>query len=180
MDFSSPATILLQTEITNNGTEKKKAPGKKAHFSPLEDHQLVELVKIYGSEEQYVWDLISFYMKGRSPRQCRERYKLYLEEGIKKKEKWTNEEDEILLEKYKLFGPRWKLMEKYFTGRTSYSIKNRYVSLKRKELKRLKYSKDEYKDENDNSISVNDDDDKLENYFLFENNYSDNFFDIFQ
>ena len=35
MDFSSPATILLQTETMNNGTEKKKAPGKKRIFRLL-------------------------------------------------------------------------------------------------------------------------------------------------
>ena len=70
-------------------------------------------------------------MKGRNARQCRERYKLFLSDGIKKKVKWTKEEDDILLSKYACFGPHWKMMEKFFIGRTSYNIKNRYASLQR-------------------------------------------------
>ena len=180
MNYSSSASNLSQSMLKNSNTDKKETR-KRTPFSQLEDYQLKELVKMYGIEKPYVWDLISLYMKGRSARQCRERYKLYLDEGIKRKEKWTNEEDEILLSKYELLGPRWKLMEKFFPGRNSYSIKNRYSSLKRKELKKLKYSKEEYKDENSISMQIDDDDEnKLENIFHFETNYSDYFFDTFQ
>ena len=181
MNFASPASNISQSVINNSGTEKKEKPRKRAPFSPFEDRQLKELVKMYGIEQPYVWDLISLHMKGRSARQCRERYKLYLDEGIKRKEKWTEEEDEILLSKYKLLGPRWKSMEIFFTGRTSYCIKNRYSSLKRKELKKLKYSKDDYNDESSTYMAINDDyGDNFENIFLFGSSYSDNFFDTFQ
>lgn len=173
MEVSSPASNQLQTETNKNEIGKKDVPLKRAHFSVLEDHQLKELVKLYGTEKPYVWELIASCMKGRSARQCRERYNLFLDEGIKKKEKWTSEEDEILLSKYQLLGPRWKEMEKFFTGRTSYNIKNRYSSLKRKEIKRLKYSKDE----SQFSMSNSSDDDKSEDFFFFESDFSDIFFD---
>ena len=135
--------------MLKNSNIDKKETRKRTPFSQLEDYQLKELVKMYGIEKPYVWDLISLYMKGRSARQCRERYKLYLDEGIKRKEKWTNEEDEILLSKYELLGPRWKLMEKFFPGRNSYSIKNRFISLKRKEKNKKKSSNN---NENDDKV----------------------------
>lgn len=39
---------------------------------------------------------------------------------------WTQEEDAILTEKYKLIGPKWVQMRQFFPHRTANSIKNRY------------------------------------------------------
>ena len=71
-------------------------------------------------------------MKCRSPRQCRERYQLFLSDQVRKNAKWTLEEDEILLSKYHFFGPHWKKLEPFFVGRTSYNIKNRFTFLSRR------------------------------------------------
>lgn len=168
MDLSSAFSNLFHTEESNNNAQKQVMPRKRNPFSPNEDKQLLELVKLYGSEKQYVWNIISLKMNGRSARQCRERYKLYLDEGIKRNVKWTKEEDEILLSKYELHGPHWKFMEKYFTGRTSYSIKNRYISLKKKQSKGPTNTKNEAND--DNNIIINsfiNDDINFEDIFFF-------------
>lgn len=68
-------------------------------------------------------------MDGRNVRQCRERFQFYLDEKTKNTERWSKEEDEILLSKFNELGPRWKLMEPFFVKRNMYSIKNRYKAL---------------------------------------------------
>lgn len=120
----------------NNQLDKSQAPHRtRFPFSAKEDQLLIQLVKQFGINDKINWYYIAMHIEGRSARQCRERYQLYLSEGIKRKEKWTKEEDELLLEKYSALGPKWKKMEQYFEGRTSYSIKNRYISLKKKKNK---------------------------------------------
>ena len=94
-------------------------------FSPDEDNQLRFLVKAYGEQN---WYIIASQMPNRSVRQCRERWQLFLNSNVKHG-KWTQEEDKILTEKYQELGPKWKLLESFFTGRTSYSIRNRWISL---------------------------------------------------
>lgn len=108
----------------HNNKTRKRHP-----FSPKEDKQLSELVRIHGENVNTAWELIANEMKGRNARQCRERYNLFLNDKIKKNVKWTKEEDDLLLSKFAFFGPHWKIIEKYFNGRTSYNIKNRFRSL---------------------------------------------------
>lgn len=180
MDFSSPVCSPIQAQTSNQKDEEKVIPRKRIPFTPYEDKKLLELVKYYGVDKKYVWDLVSLSMNGRNSRQCRERYKLFLEDGIKRKVQWTKEEDEILLSKYELHGPHWKLMEKYFTGRTSYSIKNRFISLKRKEKNKKKSSSNNENDDKITLISTNNDDLKFDCSFTFGSDNYDNYFYIFQ
>ena len=65
MNYSSSASNLSQSMLKNSNIDKKETR-KRTPFSQLEDYQLKELVKMYGIEKPYVWDLISLYMKGRS------------------------------------------------------------------------------------------------------------------
>ena len=50
---------------------------------------------------------------------------------IYKKEKWTEEDNNLLLSKYAIYGSKWKEMESYFKGRASYSIRNGYSFLQK-------------------------------------------------
>lgn len=104
-------------------------------FSLKEDMLLIKLVKQFATAERINWYYIANQIEGRSVRQCRERYQLFLSDGIKRKVKWTKEEDELLLAKYSILGPKWKKMEEFFDGRTSYSIKNRFISLEKERKK---------------------------------------------
>ncbi|KAK8871807.1 hypothetical protein M9Y10_007550 [Tritrichomonas musculus] len=101
-------------------------------FTKEEDEQLLQLVQYFGVNDKNNWYFIASHINGRSPRQCRERYQLFLSDNIRKKAKWTKEEDELLISKYKVYGPHWKQLEKFFVGRTSYNIKNRFISLNRR------------------------------------------------
>ena len=120
-------------KINVSKLDDKEPKNRTRHpFSKKEDNLLMELVRLYDTSDKNNWYLIAYHMDGRSPRQCRERYQLFLSQGINKKVKWTKDEDDLLLSKYEILGPRWKKMEEYFPGRNSYTIKNRFISLNRK------------------------------------------------
>ena len=74
---------------------------KKAHpkfkFGADEDIQLKDLVLKYGENN---WTQIAQNMPNRNARQCKERWCNYLSPNICKSP-WTQDEDNLLLEKYK-------------------------------------------------------------------------------
>lgn len=115
-------------------------PRKRNPFTAEEDQKILDLVQLYQDTSKVNWYFIATQLQGRNVRQCRERYQLFLSDGIKRKVKWTSEEDEILLKQYQVLGPRWKQMESFFEGRTSYSIKNRFISLTRHNSKSFGFS----------------------------------------
>ena len=94
---------------------------RKQPFTSQEDIQLLKLVGTFGTN----WKAVSTYMNGRTQRQCRERYRTYLAPGIKN-DPWTKEEDDIVKEKYLIFGPKWALISTFVPGRSDNSIKNRF------------------------------------------------------
>ena len=100
---------------------------KRNHFSREEDERLRLLVEKYGENE---WSLVCSEMPNRTIRQCRERWQHHLKETVLKS-KWSSEEDRLLFVKYQEIGPKWKYMEKYFPGRTSINIRNRFNCLRR-------------------------------------------------
>lgn len=102
-------------------------PHPKAQFSSKEDTQLIALVKYYGENN---WELVSQLMENRNVRQCRERYTKYLSPDINR-DPWTREEDSLLIEKHRQFGPKWVKISKFFNKRTDAAIKNRWNILLR-------------------------------------------------
>ncbi|MDR2598232.1 MAG: SANT/Myb domain-containing protein [Holosporales bacterium] len=63
-------------------------------FSTEEDARLVELVRRYQetTSVQVDWTIIARDMENRNPRQCRERFKCYLNPDLDHKTPWTDEE----------------------------------------------------------------------------------------
>lgn len=102
-------------------------PHPKMQFTPSEDAQLVKLVKTYGESN---WETIANIMGNRNIRQCKERYMKYLSPDINRCP-FTEEEDNILIEKYNAFGPRWVKISKFFNNRTDAALKNRWNVLVR-------------------------------------------------
>ncbi|OHT06300.1 Myb-like DNA-binding domain containing protein [Tritrichomonas foetus] len=112
-------------------------------FSREEDLLLKELVSKFGEDN---WTAVAHSMTNRSVRQCRERWQNSLSENVIKS-KWSEEEDQVLLSQYEKTGPKWKNMEVFFPGRTSYSIRNRFNSLYKKMVKsEIDDQSDEYSD----------------------------------
>jgi hypothetical protein len=110
----------------------------RSMFTAAEDRKLIKLVSDSGRRPN--WRAISIIMKTRTPRQCRERYQNYLSPSIEHMD-WTQEEDNIILEKFGYIGPKWNLISKFLNGRTGNSIRNRFQSIQRRLKKLEKMSK---------------------------------------
>jgi hypothetical protein len=91
-------------------------------FTQEEDAALLRLVDEHGVN---AWTTICSCMKGRTSRQCKERYYTYLSPDVTTAP-WTSQEDDLVVQKVGEFGPRWSDISKFFQGRTPNAIKNRW------------------------------------------------------
>jgi hypothetical protein len=99
----------------------KQASARKG-FTPDEDLRLSHLVHVYGSSK---WERIAQFMNGRNARQCRERWRTMLSPGLTNGP-WSHAEDQLLVQLYRVFGPKWSNIAKRFTGRSDCNVKNRW------------------------------------------------------
>lgn len=100
----------------------------RSKFTPEEDQKLIYIVS---SSPDIKWSKVAELMKNKTSRQCRERYKNYLANGINQSP-WSPEEDQVLLKAYSEIGPSWSHMTSLFKGRTCVNIKNHYAKIKNK------------------------------------------------
>lgn len=117
---NSNLQFQMQETILNNNFDKNRKI--RVPFSKEEDEKIKLLVDLYGAKN---WALISSFINGRTPKQCRDRYKNYLAPGFFLGQ-WTNEEDELLKKLYEEYGPKWSTLAKSFNDRSPGSIKNRW------------------------------------------------------
>jgi hypothetical protein len=81
-------------------------------------------------------DKIAQKIDGRSAKQCRERWTNFLNPNIKKGP-FSGEEDCILIEQWKLFGPRWAVIADQLPGRTQIKIRDRFKTLRTRHCEEL-------------------------------------------
>ena len=93
----------------------------RKRFTPNED-MLLKTIAMRGIMS---WDEIAKYLPGRTGRQCRDRYNNYLNKTVIHKN-WTEEEDQIIIEKYKQYGPRWTVISNFLDSRSGNNVKNRW------------------------------------------------------
>ncbi|OHS98498.1 hypothetical protein TRFO_35068 [Tritrichomonas foetus] len=114
-------------------SNKKLQLPKKYHrsqFTKEEDCELTQLVEQFGTNS---WEMISSKMMNRTIRQCKERWQYYLSPDVSN-EPWTEEEETLLIQKYKEMGPKWKQIAECFHNRTSTMIKNKWLCYRRKKF----------------------------------------------
>ena len=109
---------------------KRIRPGIiKGAWSKEEDDTILSLVDLYGKN----WSLIAKKVPTRNGKQIRDRFLNYLDPEINRN-KFTVEEDEMIIKLYIEYGSKWSTIAKFFSGRTGDMIKNRFYSCLRKKV----------------------------------------------
>jgi len=121
-------------------TERRK-------WVPEEDEKLTKLVKKYGTKN---WRIIASHLRGRLPKQCRERWINHLDPTIVKG-RLTEKEWKLVLDAHEELGNRWSEIAKLLPGRTPNQIKNHWHAMVRKTNKRK--FKDYYQEDQDTDSS---------------------------
>ena len=98
---------------------------QRTRFTKAEDELLRQLAE---SQKNPKWSEIAHQLKGRTARQCRERYNNYLRPDLINGP-WTPEEDESLIRLYEMHGPKWALISRSFESRSPVNVKNRHSTL---------------------------------------------------
>lgn len=98
---------------------------QRTRFTKPEDELLKKLVE---SQKQPNWNEIALKLKNRTARQCRERYNNYLRPNLINGP-WTKEEEELLIQLYEKYGPKWSLISQSFNSRSPVNIKNHHSSM---------------------------------------------------
>lgn len=105
----------------------------KGSWTREEDEMIIQFVKEYGTKN---WTKLAASLPGRIGKQCRERWKNNLDPDVNKG-KWTQEEDQILIELHEKMGNQWVKMTEYLPGRSDNNIKNRWNSTLKKQLESI-------------------------------------------
>ncbi|KAJ6217521.1 hypothetical protein RDWZM_008678 [Blomia tropicalis] len=103
----------LQCRSRWNSLQNKKNNVSKKDWTPEEDTNLIELVKLHGPR----WTTIAKHMKSRNVSQCIRRWKYTLDPKILKGS-WTPEEDEKLRKLIKKYGSKWSIIAQNMGNRS--------------------------------------------------------------
>jgi hypothetical protein len=136
--FISAASYAAVPDSSSSGEFAVAASAQRPfacnRFSLEEDQQLRELVAQYETNPNKCgdkWVEISRHMPNRNPKQCKERWRNYLNPTLNSSP-WTPEEDALLEQKFKEIGPKWARIATFFTGRTDMNCKNRCNTIQRR------------------------------------------------
>ena len=128
-------TIKLLKNINN---DFKIFSSKKLKYKTIwtneEDRLLSHLTKIYGIKS---WSKIARHFECKTPIQCSGRYRRII--PINKKGKWSNEEDNLLLNLMKTHGKNWSKITKHFLSRTGKQLRDRFINVLDSEINRNKF-----------------------------------------
>ncbi|XP_018564000.1 uncharacterized protein LOC108905546 [Anoplophora glabripennis] len=114
---------------------------KKGDFTTEEDSRLVQLVHRHRMGNYIPWVKIVQHFKKRTRAQLHHRYTYYLTQNDKKKGKFTDAEDILLMILVDRFGKNFKKCSEYLPTRSMVQIKARYNSNLQQKLKKGSFTK---------------------------------------
>ena len=105
-------------------------PLERQKFTIDEDNLIKDLVGKFGIK---AWGKISLQLPGRTARQCRERYVYYLQPHLVNGP-WTEEEEQLLIQKFQQYGSKWAKIATFFESRSDVNLKNHWAAMKRRKI----------------------------------------------
>ena len=146
--LTNPISQISSTSSSDSTDDEKEEGFKnqksKEKFTEVEDMKLKQLVSFLGTKN---WKFISKEMGTKNARQCRERWRNYLNPELNLGS-YTVQEDMLIVNLFNKLGPKWKKISNYLPGRSPNSIRNRMKHLKNyplrvqiENLKRMSFAK---------------------------------------
>jgi hypothetical protein len=112
----------MSKQVTKSEGNFFSKSSSKCLWNVSEDRVLYDVVQVHKPKN---WNFIATLVRGRSAKQCRERWHNHVDPSLKKG-KWTPEEDMIITKMIATVGFKWALIAKSIPGRADNDIKNRY------------------------------------------------------
>lgn len=103
-------------------TQRKAPSYRKAMWSQSEDQLLLAAVNKFGTNN---WGVVASEVRGRTGKQCRERWAGILNPALAK-QPWTEEEDELLKNLHSKYGNKWAQIAVHIKGRSTIALRNRW------------------------------------------------------
>jgi len=111
----------------------QQKPKGKGSWSDEEDQLLLTLVKEHGARN---WtNLIAPYLPGRTGKQCRERFRNFVDPS-RKRTAWTPEEERKAAELHAKYGNKWATIARELPGRSDNDVKNHFYASQRRKRPR--------------------------------------------
>ena len=154
-------SIPTSSEFNNNtNTNTNLTKLRRGPWSTEEDKHLLELVSLFGGENNLNWVKISQLLESRTAKQARERYHQNLKPSLNRTP-ITPDEGKLIEELVEKYGKRWAEIARHLNGRSDNAIKNwwngganRRKRLNDKNDNKLKTNKNN--DNNDDNNNEND------------------------